>query len=162
MTKLSKSAEIVQKALCEKGLDFEVLELSTSTRTANDAAGTIGCQVGQIIKSLLFRTKETQKPVFVLASGKNRVSEELIQKYTGEKITKADADFTREITGFAIGGVPPLGHKNSVSLVYIDEDLLLYETLWAAAGTPYAVFSLPANKLQTVTGGKIVSVKESQ
>lgn len=160
MTTLSKSAEIVQRALSEKGLKFEVIELNASTRTANDAAMTLGCQVGQIVKSLLFRTKETQKPVLVLASGKNRVSEGIIQKYIGEKIEKADADFTREITGFAIGGIPPLGHKNSISFVYIDEDLLQYEILWAAAGTPYAVFSLPAKKLQTVTGGNIVAVKE--
>lgn len=161
MTTLSKSAEIVQRALSEKGLGFEVLELNASTRTANDAAMTIGCQVGQIVKSLLFRTKETQRPVLVLVSGKNRVNEEAIQRYTAEKILKADADFTREITGFAIGGIPPLGHKNPISLVYIDEDLLQYETLWAAAGTPYAVFRLPAKELQKVTGGKVISVKES-
>lgn len=161
MTILSKNAEIVQKALCEKGLKFEVVELNASTRTANDAAMTIGCQVEQIIKSLLFRTKETQKPVLVLASGKNRVSEKIIQKYIGEKIEKADADFTREITGFAIGGIPPLGHKNLIPFVYIDEDLLQYEILWAAAGTPYAVFSLPAKELQKATGGKIISIKES-
>ncbi len=161
MTTLSKSAEIVQKALYEKGLEFEVVELNTSTRTASDAAMTIGCQVGQIIKSLLFYTKGTRRPVLVLASGKNRVSEEVIQKYIGEKIEKADAAFVREITGFAIGGIPPLGHKNPISFIYIDEDLFQYETLWAAAGTPYAVFSLPAKELQTVTGGKIVSVKES-
>lgn len=157
---LSKSAEVVQRALLEKGLEFKVIELATSTRTANEAATTIGCEVGQIVKSLLFRTKETQKPVLVLASGKNRVSEEAIQKYVGEKITKADADFTREITGFAIGGIPPLGHKNPILDVYIDEDLLQYETLWAAAGTPNAVFSLSANELQKVTRGKIASLKE--
>lgn len=161
MTTLSKSAAIVQRALSEKGLGFEVLELNASTRTANDAAMTIGCQVGQIVKSFLFRTKETQRPVLVLVSGKNRVNEEAIQRYTGEKIFKADADFNREITGFAIGGIPPLGHKNPISLVYIDEDLPQYETLWAAAGTPYAVFSLPAKELQKVTGGKVISVKES-
>lgn len=160
MSILSKSAEVVQRALMENGLEFKVIELATSTRTANEAATTIGCEVGQIVKSLLFRTKETQKPVLVLASGKNRVSEEAIQKYVGEKITKADADFTREITGFAIGGIPPLGHKNPILDVYIDEDLLQYETLWAAAGTPNAVFSLSANKLQKVTGGKIASLKE--
>lgn len=159
MTTLSKSAEIVQRALCENGLKFEVVELNASTRTANDAAMTIGCQVEQIIKSLLFRTKETQKPVLVLASGKNRVNEKVIQKYIGEKIEKADADFTREITGFAIGGIPPLGHKNLIPFVYIDEDLLQHETLWAAAGTPYAVFSMPANELQKATGGNIISVK---
>lgn len=147
MTTLSKSAEIVRRALCEKGLKFEVVELNASTRTANDAAMTIGCQVEQIVKSLLFRTKETQKPVLVIVSGKNRVSEKIIQKYIGEKIEKADADFTREITGFAIGGIPPLGHKNLIPFVFIDEDLLQYETLWAAAGTPCAVVSLPAKEL---------------
>jgi prolyl-tRNA editing enzyme YbaK/EbsC (Cys-tRNA(Pro) deacylase) len=157
---LSKSAEIVQRALCEKGLGFEVIELAESTRTANDAATTIGCQVGQIVKSLLFRTKETQQPILVLASGKNRVNEGVIQKYMGEEIAKADANFTREITGFAIGGIPPLGHKNTISHIYIDEDLLQYEILWAAAGTPFAVFSLPAKELQMATGGKIISVKE--
>lgn len=157
---LSKSAEIVQRALYEKGLEFEVVELNASTRTAHDAAITIGCQVGQIVKSLLFHTKETQRPLLVLARGKNRVSEEIIQKYIGEKISKADADFTREITGFAIGGIPPLGHKNPISFVYIDEDLLQYDTLWAAAGTPNAVFSLPAKELQKATAGEIVSVKE--
>lgn len=161
MTTPSKSTEIVKRALCEKGLVFEVLELNASTRTANNAAMTIGCQIGQIVKSLIFRTKETQRPVLVLVSGKNRVSEEIIQKYVGEKIAKADADFTREITGFAIGGIPPLGHKNPISLVYIDEDLLQYENLWAAAGTPYAVFCLPAKELQKVSGGEIVSIKES-
>src|SRR5689334_16162785 len=96
---LSESAQIVQRALQEKGLEFEVLELAASTRTANDAATTIGCQVGQIVKSLLFQTKETQKPILILVSGKNRVSEEAVQKHIGEKISKADANFAREITG---------------------------------------------------------------
>lgn len=158
---LSKSAEIIQRALSEKGLELKVVELNASTRTANDAAIAIGCQVGQIVKSLLFRTKKTGKPVLVLASGINRVSEEVIEKYIGERIAKADADFTREITGFAIGGIPPLGHKNSITFVFVDEDLLQHKTLWAAAGTPYAVFSLPAKELQTVTSGKIVSIKEN-
>lgn len=157
---LSKSAEIVQKLLLQKGLKFEVIELAASTRTANDAATHIGCQVGQIVKSLLFRTKETQQPILILASGINRVSEEAIQRYVGEKIIKADADFTRAVTGFAIGGIPPLGHKTSIAHVYIDEDLLQHETLWAAAGTPYAVFKLPASQLQIVSGGTIISIKE--
>lgn len=161
MTTLSKSAETVQRALCEKGLEFKVVELNTSTRTGSDAAMAIGCQVGQIVKSLLFHTSETLQPVLILVSGKNRVSEESIQRYLGEKIVKADAGFVREFTGFAIGGIPPLGHKNLLPFVYIDEDLLQYETLWAAAGTPYAVFSLPAKELQKVTGGKVVSVKAS-
>jgi prolyl-tRNA editing enzyme YbaK/EbsC (Cys-tRNA(Pro) deacylase) len=161
MRSLSKSAENVQRALAEKGLKLEVLELEASTRTANDAARTIGCQVRQIVKSLLFRTKETERPIVLLVSGKNRLNEEAIQRNIGEKIIKADANFTREITGFAIGGIPPLGHSNPISLVYIDEELLQYETLWAAAGTPFALFSLPAKDLQKVTGGMILSLKES-
>ncbi len=157
---LSKSAEIVQRSLIEKGLEFSVIELAASTRTANDAATNIGCQVGQIVKSLLFCTKDTLKPILILASGINRVSEEAIQRYVGEKIVKADADFTRAITGFAIGGIPPIGHKTPISHVYIDEDLLQYETIWAAAGTPNAVFKLPAKELQRLSSGKVVSIKE--
>lgn len=156
---LSKSAESVQKSLLEKGVECVVVELAQSTRTAQDAATTIGCEVGQIVKSLLFCTKETRKPVLVLASGVNRVDEKIIQSYVGEKIIKADADFTRAVTGFAIGGIPPLGHQSHIAHIYIDEDLLKYETLWAAAGTPYAVFSLPAQKLQTITDGKVISIK---
>lgn len=157
---LSKSAEMIQKTLLQKGLGFEVIELAASTRTASDAANNIGCQIGQIVKSLLFCTQETKQPVLILASGINRVNEEAIQRHIGEKIIKADADFTREATGFAIGGIPPLGHKTFILHIYIDEDLFQYETLWAAAGTPHAVFKLPAGQLQRITGGKIVSVKK--
>lgn len=157
---LSRSADIVQKALFEKGLKFEVIELAATTRTANDAAMAIGCQIGQIIKSLLFCTKETQKPILVLASGPNRVSEDTIKKYVCEDIVKADADLTRYMTGFAIGGIPPLGHKTTILNIFIDEDLLQYETLWAAAGTPYAVFQMKAKDLQHITGGTVVSIKK--
>lgn len=104
---LSKSAQNVQDALSKKGLSFKVVELAASTRTANDAAATIGCEVAQIIKSLIFRTRDTHRPILVLASGVNRVNEKTIEMQLGEKITKADADFTREVTGFAIGGIPP-------------------------------------------------------
>ncbi len=155
---LSKSAQSVQDALSKKGIKFKVVELSSSTRTAQQAADTIGCQVAQIVKSLIFRTKETNKPILVLASGINRVNEKTIEKNVGEKITKADAEFTREQTGFAIGGIPPLGHQNSID-TYIDEDLLSYEILWAAAGTPNAVFDLHSADLQTLTNGKIISIK---
>lgn len=157
---LSKSAESVQKSLEAKGLKFTVVELEASTRTANDAAAAIGCQVAEIIKSLLFRTKETAKPILVLASGINRVNERAIERYVGEPVTKADADYAREVTGFAIGGIPPVGHKQAIAAIFIDEDLMQYETLWAAAGTPFAVFSLPAAKLAMATGGKVVSIKE--
>lgn len=106
--KLSKSAQSIQDILLQKGLTFEVLELSASTRTANDAAATIGCDVSQIVKSLLFCTEKSKQPVFILVSGANRVDEKIIEKIVGEKIVKADADSTREITGFAIGKICPV------------------------------------------------------
>jgi prolyl-tRNA editing enzyme YbaK/EbsC (Cys-tRNA(Pro) deacylase) len=109
--KLSNSAKIVQDVLLNKGLAFEVVELSSRTRTAKDAATTIGCEIAQIIKSLLFRTEKTNRPILILASGINRVNEETIERLISEKIIKADANFTREITGFAIGGVPPVGQN---------------------------------------------------
>lgn len=155
---LSKSAQTIQDALSKHGLHFEVVEFPDSTRTAADAAKTIGCEVAQIVKSLVFRTKDTHKPLLVLASGINRVNEKLIEQEVGEKITKADADFIREITGFAIGGVPPLGHKTAID-TFIDEDLLKFETLWAAAGTPNAVFNLSSADVKNLTDGKIIAVK---
>lgn len=155
--KISKSAQIVQDALAKQGLNFKVLELPSSTRTAQEAAATIGCQIAQIVKSLVFKTKETNKPVLILASGTNRVDEKCIEKILEEKLIRADAEFVREVTGFAIGGVPPIGHKTSLT-TFIDEDLLQYTDLWAAAGTPNAVFSFPANKLQVMTNGKVIAV----
>ncbi|MBI2785582.1 MAG: YbaK/EbsC family protein [Legionella longbeachae] len=156
---LSKSAQSVQQALAEKGLVFEVIELSSSTRTANDAANSIGCDVAQIMKSLLFRTAKTNQPVLVLASGSNRVNEKMIEQRVGEKIIKADANFTREITGFAIGGVPPIGHKQTITHIFIDEDLLQHNILWAAAGTPNAVFSLSSKEIETLTHGQVIAIK---
>lgn len=157
--KLSKSAQSVQDVLSKKSLAFEVMELPSSTRTANDAATTIGCEIAQIVKSLLFCSKQSKQPVLILASGINRVNEKVIEKIMGEAIIKADADFTREITGFAIGGVPPIGHKQKINYILIDEDLLKFEKIWAAAGTPNAVFSLHSRDLESLTDGKIYSIK---
>lgn len=156
---LSKSAQSVQQALASIGLAFEVVELSASTRTANDAANTIGCEVAQIMKSLLFCSAKTKQPVLVLASGINRVDEKIIEQWVGEKIVKADAQFTRDITGFAIGGVPPVGHKETIAHIFIDEDLLQHKVLWAAAGTPNAVFSLNSSEIESLTHGKIIAIK---
>jgi prolyl-tRNA editing enzyme YbaK/EbsC (Cys-tRNA(Pro) deacylase) len=155
---MSKSAQSVQDVLDKKGMKTKVVELSTSCRTADDAAKSIGCQVAQIVKSLIFRTKNTHRPILVLASGINRVNEKMIALAVGEEIGKADADFTREATGFAIGGIPPVGHKQKID-TYIDEDLLLHKELWAAAGTPNAVFSLDSSTLADLTEGKIISIK---
>lgn len=157
--KLSKSAQSVQDVLLQKGLPLEVVELSASTRTAKEAAETIGCEVAQIVKSLLFCTEQTRQPVLILASGVNRVNENAIKDLVREKIIRADADFTREVTGFAIGGVPPIGHKLKINYIFIDEDLLKYEKIWAAAGTPNAVFGFYSKDIQRLTSGKIVSIK---
>ncbi len=154
---LSRAAQSVQDVLRAKGLETRVVELSSSTRTAEDAARSIGCGVGQIVKSLVFRTRETGRAILVLASGVNRVNEKAVAGHVGEKIGKADAEFAREATGFAIGGIPPVGHVRAIE-TFIDEDLLAYDEVWAAAGTPNAVFCLKSSELQGLTGGTVISI----
>ncbi len=156
-TELSASAQRVQAALEQLGLTLEVVELPASTRTAVDAARAIGCQVGQIAKSLVFRTRSSACPILVIASGSNRVDVEAVGALIGEPIGKADADFVRQHTGFAIGGVPPLGHDKPLK-TYVDQDLLGYEVIWAAAGTPHAVFRLTPSDLVKMTGGQVAAV----
>jgi len=155
---LKKSAARVQKALNEFGFELNVIEFSNSTRTAQEAADAIGCTVGQIAKSLIFKGKTSQKPILIIASGTNRVNEKLVKEYVGEKLEKADADFVLEHTGFAIGGVPPVGHITSIS-TFIDEDLMQYDEIWAAAGTPNAVFKLTPKILLEITKGSVIKVK---
>lgn len=154
---LSPSAQKVQDALEAKGYSLEVVELPESTRTAAEAAQAIGCQAGQIVKSLVFRAEKSNRPILVIASGTNRVNEERIGQLLGEPIGKADAGFVRQNTGFVIGGVPPLGHDQPLQ-TFIDQDLLQYDEVWAAAGTPYAVFRLSPENLEDMTGGQIVEV----
>ena len=146
----SPSALKIQAIL---GDDFDVLEFSESTRTAEEAAAAIGCTVAQIAKSLIFRTAETNRPVLVVASGVNRVDEKKVGQAISEKIARADADFVRAKTGYAIGGVPPVGHL-SPPIVLLDEDLRNFDSIWAAAGTPNAVFRLTPAQLLEVTQGK--------
>jgi Cys-tRNA(Pro) deacylase len=154
---LSNSARKVQEALQAGGFASEVVELADSTRTAKEAAQAVGCQVGQIVKSLIFKGKESGKPMLVVASGSNRVNEKRLGELAGEKIEKADAQFVRQHTGYAVGGVPPIGHVEQIR-TFIDQDLLGYEEIWAAAGTPFAVFRLSPADLQKMTSGKIVSI----
>lgn len=156
---LARASKSVQLALDENNIASKVVELPSSTRTALDAANSIGCTIEQIAKSLIFKTKDTNKPVLILASGPNRVNEKTIEFHLGEKIVKADADFVREATGFAIGGIPPIGHRTKIENIFIDEDLLKYEELWAAAGTPNSVFSMRNPDLLKMTSGKVISVK---
>lgn len=135
-----------------------MVEHAESTRTAQEAADRAGCELGQIVKSLIFRGKASGKPILVLTSGANRVDEKHIGSYAGETISRADADFVRAVTGYAIGGVPPIGHTEKME-TYIDEDFLSYPTIWAAAGTPNAIFELKTEDLQKMTGGKVAQVK---
>ncbi len=147
------SAPSALKVQAILGDAYKVLEFDAGTRTAADAAAAIGCAVAQIAKSLIFRTRDTNRIVLVVASGPNRVDEKLIEVEIGERIIRADADFVRKATGFAIGGVPPVGHKTP-PITLIDEDLFQYETIWAAAGTPHAVFQLTPDGLTGLTGGR--------
>ncbi len=158
MQELSPSARKVQQALEALGMHLEVVELPGSTRTAVEAAQAVGCQVGQIVKSLIFKTKRTGRPLLVVASGQNRVDERRIEALVDEPLGKADADFVRQQTGFVIGGVPPVGHTQPLT-TFIDEDLLQYGEIWAAAGTPHAVFRLTPAELVRMTGGQVVGVK---
>lgn len=152
----SPSALKVQAVL---GEDFEVLEFETSTRTAAEAAAAIGCAVGQIAKSLIFRAVDSGRPVLAIASGSVRVDEARLSELLGENIGRADAAFVREQTGYAIGGVPPVGHSAD-SAIFIDETLLTFDTIWAAGGTPNAVFCLKPDDLVRLTGGTVAEIAE--
>jgi Cys-tRNA(Pro) deacylase len=158
MSTLSPSAQKIQNLLNSLGYDYTVIEHAESTRTAQEAADRAGCELGQIVKSLIFRGKTSGKPILVLTSGANRVDEKRISGYAGESISRADADFVRTVTGFAIGGVPPIGHNEKME-TYLDEDFQSYPTIWAAAGTPNAIFELKTEDLQRMTDGKIAQVK---
>ncbi|MFY9320979.1 MAG: YbaK/EbsC family protein, partial [Bacillota bacterium] len=118
-------------------------------------AEAIGCEIAQIAKSLIFRRLDTNRPVLVIASGANRVDEEVVSDYIGTRITMADAEFVRASTGYAIGGVPPFGHIAPIDDIIIDQDLLNYEVIWAAAGTPRSVFPISPEKLVEVVAGHV-------
>ncbi|GAB4500651.1 MAG: YbaK/EbsC family protein [Anaerolineales bacterium] len=155
---LSPSAQKVSNVLRALGYTGQVIEHAESTRTAQEAADRAGCALGQITKSLIFRGKTSGKGILVLTSGANRVDEKRIAAYAGEPIQRADPEFVRAATGYAIGGVPPVGHAAPLE-TYLDEDLMQYATIWAAAGTPNAIFELTPAELQRWTGGKIQQVK---
>jgi prolyl-tRNA editing enzyme YbaK/EbsC (Cys-tRNA(Pro) deacylase) len=131
--------------------------MPATTRTAKEAAEAIGCTVAQIAKSLVFKTRQTQRPVLVIASGSGRVNEAALGTLLGEPVDKADATFVRETTGFAIGGVPPLAHAASI-VTFLDEALRQHQEIWAAGGSPTAVFQLAPADLERMTGGQWASV----
>jgi len=154
---LSGSAKKVQDLLRQFGFSCEVVELPGSTRTSQEAADAVGCKVEQIAKSIVFQGKQSGKPILVVASGANRINEKKLRDLVEEPVKKADADFVRDETGFVIGGVPPVGHVKPIE-IFIDEDLLNYGEIWAAAGTPHAVFKLTPADLTRMTGGKVVNI----
>jgi prolyl-tRNA editing enzyme YbaK/EbsC (Cys-tRNA(Pro) deacylase) len=152
------SALKVQNAALHAGLVVEVTVRPQSTRTAEEAAAACGCAVGQIVKSLVFRGAASGNPLLLLVSGANRVDEKAVARYIGEKLERPDADYVREVTGFAIGGIPPLGHATPL-MTYMDEDLLSYADIWAAAGTPTAIFQVSPAKLRDATRAVVIAVR---
>ncbi|ETX06757.1 YbaK/EbsC family protein [Candidatus Entotheonella palauensis] len=153
------TAQKVADAAQALGLDIRVTEFEASTRTAEDAANAIGCSVGQIVKSLLFVVRN--QPTLVLVSGDNRLDEKKLAALCGagrKQVKRGDADTARQATGFAIGGVPPFGHATSLP-VYIDTDLQQFDVIWAAAGTPNAVFEITPQALIQATHGTVANVK---
>ena len=154
---LSASAAKVQEAIASLGLVNRVFELPHPVRTAADAAAAVGCDVRQIAKSLIFMTKHSKRPVLVVTSGANRVNEDTMATLVGEPLARATASFVREQTGFAIGGVPPLGHSQRLE-TFLDLDLMSLEEIWAAAGHPNALFRVTPEELLQMSGARVVSV----
>ncbi len=148
----------VADALAAAGFALEVLELPASTRTAPEAAAAVGCDVAQIVKSLVFRGARSGRAILVLASGANRVDEQRLAALAGEPVERADPEFVRAATGFAIGGVAPVGHPQPLE-AFVDEDLMALPELWAAAGTPRSVFRLSPAQLVELTRGRVASVR---
>lgn len=155
---LPPAAQRVQDAAAALGLTVEVREMADSTRTAEDAAAACGVTVGQIVKSLVFAGATSGKPYLLLVSGSNRVNEKGVAAHLGEKLKRMDVDAVRELTGYAIGGIPPFGHASPLA-TYMDRDLLAYDTIWAAAGTPKAVFRTEPGKLRDAAGAIVIEVK---
>lgn len=151
MSELSKSARRFRERMRQEGHELDVVSLSSSTRTASEAADTIGCSVAQIAKSIVFRTVSNDRPVIVVASGSNRVSVAKVSALVGERLRDADGNFVKKTIGYAIGGVPPAGHDCDAAVV-LDRDLTRFEEVWAAAGTPFAVFRVEPKDLPALTG----------
>jgi prolyl-tRNA editing enzyme YbaK/EbsC (Cys-tRNA(Pro) deacylase) len=158
-TQQKESARRVQDYLNARGFTFTVKELPGSTRTAQEAADSIGCTVSQIAKSIVFKDQASNQPILVIASGSNRVAVSKIQQATGLKLEKANGKFVKERVGFAIGGVPPVGHSEPLQ-TFLDPDLQRHEIIWAAAGTPFAVFALKPADLGPLTNGEWVDLSE--
>lgn len=159
MSDLPRSARRVRDALLGLGLPADIVRLADSTRTAPEAAAAVGCELGAIVKSLVVRGASSGEPVLVLVSGDNRAIESRIAAEIEEDVERADADFVRSATGYAIGGVPPVGHPGEVRTLF-DRDLLRFDEVWAAAGTPRAVFPVEPGELARAAGGSVAAIAE--
>jgi prolyl-tRNA editing enzyme YbaK/EbsC (Cys-tRNA(Pro) deacylase) len=157
MADLKPAAQRVQDALHAKGLDSRVRHMPQATRSAAEAAAACACSLGQIVKSLVFRGAISGKPYLVLVSGTNRVSEQGIAHSIGEALRRPEANDVREVTGFSIGGIPPLGHRTPL-ITLMDAALLEYDVVWAAAGTPDAVFPVAPQRLAAAAEARIISL----
>ena len=158
---MNPTAAMIQDYLRGQGLDNEVVEFAQSTKTAQEAAEVLGCRVAQIAKAIIFRGAGSGRGILAVTSGKNRVCEQKVAALVGEALGKANATFVREVTGYVIGGVPPMAHAQAMT-VLIDEDLLAEEIIWAAAGTPNSMFPLTPDELLRLTGGRVADVKQDQ
>ena len=157
MKKKHNSQLKVVEAFKEKGIEIEILNLEVSTKTSQEAADAVNCDIKQIAKSIVFFESIQKKLVQIFVSGPNRVNLKSFENQTNLTIEKADADYVRESTGFAIGGVAPLGHKNR-PLYFIDETLIDFDEVWCAAGTPSSLFKLKTEDLLKATEAKILNI----
>ncbi|MGI9482987.1 MAG: YbaK/EbsC family protein [Hyphomicrobiales bacterium] len=157
MSQLPRSARRVEDAGKALGLHTKIVEMEESTRTAEEAADACGCAVGQIVKSLVFQGADSAKPYLLLVSGTNRVNEKAVARVLGESLKRPNADFVREVTGYAIGGIPPFGHDTALA-TFIDADLLQYSEIWAAAGTPKCVMKLQPAALKSSVNVNLINV----
>ena len=151
---MSSSLERVKRALADAGIDVEVIEMAASTRTAAEAAEAAGCAIDQIAKSIVFRAETSGEAVLFIVAGGNRVDAALAAELAGEPLGKADADLIRAQTGFAIGGVAPVGHLNPIR-AWFDPRLAAFATVWAAAGTPRHIFAIDPTDLLRISGAQI-------
>jgi prolyl-tRNA editing enzyme YbaK/EbsC (Cys-tRNA(Pro) deacylase) len=156
-SEMSESVERVRSALLAFDHPDTISEFPEGTRTSQDAANAVGCTVAQIAKSIVLRSGE--QVVLVIASGPNRVDFGKVSALIGMPVNSADGRWVRDVTGFAIGGVPPIGHSSAIRIL-IDEDLMALDPVWAAAGTPRHVFRTGAAQLAQMTGGTVADVKE--
>ncbi|HUC13887.1 MAG TPA: YbaK/EbsC family protein [Acidimicrobiales bacterium] len=157
MSELAGGEARVAEELNRLGIAGEVRVMPASTRSAAEAAAAVGCDVSQIVKSLIFRSINGDSPILVLTSGANRVDEGRLAEIVGGPVERATAEFVRARTGYAIGGVPPIGHLQTID-AYLDEHLLAHPVVWAAAGSPRAVFAVTPAELVRVTAAKVVAL----